>query len=285
MHDTRHLSNPWTLFKIELAKFKSYAVIQFMLGLGVILFPLALISCKELVNDLPPPLPGTSIIYEFPTIWDYQGYLGNWIVFFFFGCTLIFTITSEVNFRTQRQNIISGYTRRNYFVAKLMNLLALAVLATIIYTLSCVIIGCIFTEDWYMGLIFDNNWAIPRFFVMSVGYLSFAMLVAMIFRKNGLAIFFYVAYVLIFEYILRGIQMWFLFKMNPKDTSFDSAFYWPLNVFEDNMPFPLMKLESFLDADMPFNLLLDPKIAFGLSIVYLAGFVALSYRVFLRNDI
>ena len=280
-----HLTNPLTLLKIEYAKFKKYPVINFLFWVGIVLFPSLLIAAKELINDLPDPLPSTAILYEFPTIWDYEGYIGSWLVFFFFGCAIIFSITSEVNFKTQRQNIINGYTRKDYFIAKVLNILVLGAIATIIYVLTCLIIGMIFTEDVYMALAFDNNWAIPRFYVMSVGYMSMAMFFAILFRKNGLALFVYVAYVLIFEYILRGLHIGLLYKMGIPKENWKSAFYWPTNIFEDNMPMPLMKLQDFMDNDMPFNFLLNPWVAFFVSILYIAIFFALSYRSFMKNDI
>lgn len=281
----QHLLNPWTLLKIEYAKFKSYSVINFLFWVAIALFPVLIVAGKELITDLPDPIPSTNILVEFPTVWDYQGYIGNWLVFFFFGCITIFSITSEVNFKTQRQSIINGYTRKEYFLAKLLNVLFLSALVTAVYTLTCLVIGFIFTDDPYLSLAFDNNWAIPRFFIMSLGYMSMAMFFAMVFRRNGLAIFIYVAYVLIFEYILRGLHTFLLFKIGIPKENWKSGFYWPANIFEDNMPMPLMKLQDFIDNDMPFNFLLEPLTAFLVSVLYICIFVGLSYRSFMKNDI
>lgn len=290
-----HLSNPLTLLKIEIEKFRSYTVIQFLFWVGIVLFPVVLLAAQGMVNDLPPPLPGTSIMYEFPTIWDYMGYMGNWLVWFFFGCVIIFTITSEVTFRTERQNIISGYTRKDYFVAKLSNVVALSLLATIVYVLTVVIVGSIYTDDVYLSLILDNNWAIPRFFLMSLGYLSFAALIATIFRKNGLAVFFYMAYALVFEYIIRGLYMGLCFKLDWPD-GMQFAFWAPLNAMEDNMPFPLLRLQQFAqqvasdvgsadDGPFKFRVLLEAGTSAILSIVYTGLFIFLTFRSFVKRDV
>lgn len=288
-----HLLNPITLLKIEYYKFKSYPVVQFLFWLGIILFPVLLLSGSSVVNDLPPPLPGTNMMYEFPTIWDYQGYIGNWLVWFFFGCIIIFSITSEVTFRTQRQNIISGYTRRDYFIAKMMVVLSMSAIATLVYTLSSVIIGYCYTDDPFIALAFDNNYAVIRFFLMSLGYLSFAALVAILFRKNGLAIFIYVAYALIFEYVLRGLAMGLLYKANMVD-KLDYTFWMPLNAIEDNMPFPLLRFENFAQSlaedngeggPFKFRVLMEASTSATLTVFYILLFAFLAYRLFNKKDI
>lgn len=286
-----HLRNPLNLLAIEIEKFRSYTVIQFLFWLGVLLFPIVLLSAQTIVNDMPPPLPGTGIIYQFPTIWDYMGYMGNWLVWFFFGCVVIFTITSEVNFKTERQTIINGYTRRDYFMAKMSNVVALSIVATLVYITTVLVVGSIYTDDVYLSLIFDNNWAIPRFFLMSIGYLSFAALVATVFRKNGLAVFFYVAYALVFEYIIRGLYMGLCYKLDWLD-GMQFAFWAPLNAIEDNMPFPLLKFQQFAQnlsggdgGPFKFRFLIEASTSAILSIVYISLFVGLTFRSFVKRDV
>lgn len=290
-----HLRNPITLLKIEYAKFSSYVVVQFLFWLGIALFPIALLSARSVVEDLPPPLPGTSIMYEFPTIWDYTGYIGNWIVWFFFGCIVIFSVTSEVSFRTQRQNIISGYTRRDYFTAKMATVVALSLIATLVYWLTCMVIGWIYTDDPYLSLALDNNYATMRFFLMSIGYLTFALLIAILFRKNGLAVFIYLAYALIFEYIIRGILMGIMYKTGATSAA-KYTFWTPLNALEDNMPFPLLRFEQFAQqvasdagsgdgGPFTFRVLLESSTVTALSLFYIALFVLAAYRLFATRDI
>ena len=75
--------------------------------------------------------------------------------------------------------------------------------------------------------------------------------------------------------------------MGVPEEKMTSIFYWPANVFEDNMPIPLLKLQNFgpEDFDVPFNFLLDQWLAFGLSLLYIGLFLGLSYRSFMKNDI
>ena len=276
----QHLSQ---LLYTEYLKFKNYAVTSFLFWMGMAMFPLALILLKSSINELPPPLPSTSIIYEFPTIWDYEGYVGNWIVFFFFGCMVIFSVTSETSFRTERQNVLTGYTRQDYYLSKALTVFALSLLATVVYTICCLVFGSINTADVYYGLMFDNNWAMLRFFLMSLGYLSFAMLVGFWFRKSGLALFIYLAYTLVLEYVGRGLTYYLLYKAGIDDKSAIS--WWPLNAIEDNMPFPLFRIENFVkSSDMPFAILMDYKLAAILTMAYSTLFFYLAYRSLVKRD-
>lgn len=241
---------------------------------------------KKFFVELPPPLPNNSVFYEFPTVWEYQGFVGNWLVFFFLGFVMLYLITSEVSNKTMRQNIITGMTRKDYFLGKLYTMIAISLVATIIYVLSSIIIGVIHTEGWDFGLLMDTNKAIIRYFLMCIGYMSFAMLVAFLVRKGGLAIFLYFAYILIIEMILKWAVTFNIFiKMDNVPNSLVN--YWPLNVIEDLMPNPLLRFPTnFMNnSDINFDILLPVNHAIGFSVLYIAVFIALSWWIFNRRDV
>src|SRR5690606_11858160 len=103
-------------------------------------------------------------------------------------------ITSEVGNKTMRQNILTGMTKKSFFVSKLLSIMIMAFVASFLYALSTILIGMVHTDGFDLELIFDNNFAITKFFLLCMGYMSFAMLVAFIIRRGTLAIFFYFFY-------------------------------------------------------------------------------------------
>ena len=74
--------------------------------------------------------------------------------------------TSEVSNKTMRQNILNGFTRKEYFLSKLTIAVLLSLYATAIYTLSSIGIGLVSTDVYDLELVFDNNFAIFRFFLI-----------------------------------------------------------------------------------------------------------------------
>ncbi len=267
-----------TLFKTEIKKFVGNSTVTLLFVLFSTLFPIVILTGKSIMKQVPPPLPSNKVFYEFPTVWDYQGYVGNWLVFFLLGFMILHMFTSEVSYRTMRQNIITGYTKKEYFISKLIVIFALAIIATVLYTVSSTIIGMIHTPGFDMDLVMDTNWAPARFFLMSLGYMSFAFLIANIFRKGGLSMFMYFTYSLMLEPIIKGIHLYLV-----KNSSIN---YWPLNTIEDLMAFPLLRAsQSFINSDYNFDMVHTHTIAFGMSLVYTVLFLILSWKIFSKSDI
>lgn len=266
------------LLNIEYYKFRKNSVAIVLSLLFVLFLPTILLTVKDIFKNVPPPFPSSSIFYEFPTVWDYQGYVGNWLVSFLLGFMMIYFITSEISNRTMRQCIINGWTRHEYWMSKFFLLLMLAAVATILYTLSTLIIGLIHTSDPDIELIMDSNLAVLRFFMMSVGYLSLAMLLATWIRKGTLAILVYFAYVMFVEQIIRGIHLYY-FKHQ-------SVLYYPINIIEDLMPMPILRApDNWLAKEMGFKILLPYWQAGLLTLSLSALFLWLSYRIVTRRDL
>ncbi len=287
------------LLTLEYLKFKSNAVITMLIILFVALFPFIILAAKDMFSNVPPPLPSSAVFFEFPTVWDYQGYVGNWMLYLFVGFIGIFLVTNEVSYRTLRQNIITGLTRTEYFFGKLLTIIVIALGATLLYMLSTIIIGLLHTSGVDFELIFDNNFASSRFFLMSMGYLSFGMMLGFVIRKSGLATFIYLAYILFIEAIIK----WTAFSLlnsdtiksainsdtKPEQISFSNIInYLPMNVIEDLHPNPWLKLpDNFMKVskEVDFDILVPTSMAVIMSILYILLFIFLAYRSFIRRDI
>ena len=267
------------LLKTEYKKFRKNSTVSVLFVVFSALMPFVILAGKsKILRDIPPPFPSNNILFEFPTVWEWQGYVGNWLVFFILGFMVLHMFTSEVSYKTMRQNIITGYTKKEYFTSKMVVIVCLAVLATAIYTLSCLVLGMIHTPGFDFELVFDNNWASTRFFIMSMGYMSFAFLVANLLRRGGLSMFLYFAFALILEPILKGTMLYFLKN--------EAMNYLPLNTIEDNMCMPLFRTSSeFIENEVGVRWVNDLDITMGLSVVYTLLFIWLAWVRFRSSDV
>lgn len=266
------------LVSIEWLKFKNNSIFIAVMGIFTIGFPFLILLGKRIMRDAPPPLPSSNVLFEFPTVWDYQGYMGNWFVSILLGYLMIYMFTSEVSNKTMRQNILTGFTRKEYFLSKLTIAVLLSIYATTIYALSCIGIGLIATDVYDLELVFDNNFAIFRFFLMSMGYLTFSLLIANLVRRGILSILLYLAYIMAVEVIARLI---IIFKFETRIPNFA-----PLNAIEDLMINPLFKFaDPFGEQQLGFQFLLSRPEAIISSTIYLISFVALGWLVFKKKDL
>ena len=271
--------NVINLLRTEWHKFRKNAVISLLGIMFLITMPTVLFIGKEL-KDVPPPLPNNKVFFEFPTTWDYLGYAGNWLVFFFLGLVVIFLISSEVNYKTMRQNVITGYTRKTYFLSKLFSVLVLCVAVTLYYMIIGLVIGFIHTEGATLSSALDNDYALFRFFLMSLGYSSMAFVIAFVLRKSGVSVLFYLTYIMLIEHFLKWVVHFGQIAKN------ETINFYPSNVIEDLMPFPLF---HFADAiprkDLNFSFLLEPMEAGIATCIYIIFFISIAYWNFMRRDI
>lgn len=274
------MHNMLDLLKTEYLKFKRAGVIRMMAILYVIISPIVIIAARDVLKSIPKNVVNVNDFTEFPSIWDYQGYVMSFFVAFLLGYMVLYTITSEVRNKTMRQNILSGYTRKEYFTAKLLIVTALSIMATLYYILTTVIIGALYTEGWDMTLLLDTNWAPIRFFIMCLGHLLFALLIGILLGKGTLSVFVYFSYLLILEPFLRYV-------IHLRIINNSSINYWPLNALEDNMPNPLLRIpDNFLrNNDFNFDVLLDPMHAAIAGTLYCGLFILAAWGIFKRKDL
>ena len=266
------------LLHLEYLKFRNNSVVQVITIFVTVLMPIMILGGDRIFKNLPPPFPSSDELYEFPTIWEYQGYIGSWFVAVLLGFLVIQLYASEKSYRTLRQSIINGLTKEEYFLSKFLSITTISIFATILYYTSCIVIGMVSTDVWDFELMFDNNLAALRFFMMSMAYLGFAFLLSILVGRGTLTLIVYLLTMLVIEPVIRLI---IVFKYLTKAPN-----YAPLNTIEDLFPLPLMRIpEFFAENELKFKYLLDQPIAMALSMVYLVTFYVLAWYIFKKKDI
>jgi len=267
------------LFQLEWLKQKKFIIFRVMILFYLIALPALLLMGKsiELGKNPPPFLASTDIFYVFPTVWLWLGYIGNWLSFFFLGFLAVLMVTNEQNNRTLRQNIITGLSRKEYYLSKVIFIVFLAFCSTLYFTICALTFGFIHTETIYFSTVLKNADYIYRYFLMCMGYMSFGFLLGILIRRTGIALFLYITYIMVLESILRYTQLYF-FKSR-------SMHFYPLNAIEDLIPIPFSEMaEGFIQKN-GFSLFLSPSEAIIASLIYIVLFLFLSYKWLQRIDL
>lgn len=262
--------------KLEYQKFGKNAVITMLISMYMLFLPTLIFIGKE-VKPIPPVLLSNNIFFEFPTVWDWMGFAGNWLVFFCLGFVAVHIITSEVNNKTMRQAIINGQTRTEFFIGKLVVIFSLSLFATVYYILATLLIGWFSTDNPTFGEAMAGWPSMLRYFLMCLGYLSFGLMIGIVIRRSGIAVLTFWSYILFLEPMIRWLG-------HKKIFDNESMNYWPMNAVEDLQPFPFYRFASFIPDTIKFDFLLDYKVAVILTIFYTLLFVALAYWSLLEKD-
>lgn len=168
--------------------------------------------------------------YTFSGVWEN---LGFWTSFFviFLSVLIIIITTNEYQFRTNRQNIIDGWNRLQFYHAKWLVVMVLAVLTTLYVFLLGIVFGISYSSiSDFPGHIIKLFYT----FITALNYYSFGLLIAFLFKRSGIAIGIFFLYNMIIETLLKNLINWKL--------DFKAGNYLPLQASDELLPFPLMDM-------------------------------------------
>lgn len=263
------------LLQLEWMKFRKNSVVQMLLWIFLLFFPSLIFIGKEESFTKNNPFLTSDSFFKFPGVWSWLGYDGNWMIFFALGFLVVYMTSIEISYKTMRQNIITGLTRKQYFLSKVLVVLVFTVLATILYAVLGFAIGWVHTPNPTFEFAMDNDWAIGRYFLMCLGYLSFALLIGFAIKNSGLAVLTYLSYGILIEPMIRWLGHTQIWDGNSRN-------YYPLNAMEDLMPMPLYKAAGYLknleQMVLPYS---HAAIVSAISIVL---FIGLAYYIFVKRD-
>jgi len=215
-------------------------------------------------------MPGSEMLlghpYSFPNVWSTVGWMSSWLLYFP-GMIIIMLMVNEFNFKTHRQNIIDGLSRSQFIGVKIVLALLLAVCITLINILTALYFGSVSPGSFSTeGMV--NIWYI---FLQSVAYIFFALMLAVLFRRSGLAIIIFFLYGLIFEWIITAL-ITFQFKMAPV------GYFLPLQVSDVLLPIPFGKQVMYPHTPAVWILV-------SAILVYIFIYVFFARKKFLHDDL
>jgi len=262
------------LLQIEWLKIKRYRTFWVLVGLFLLLLPLWNYEVAngfiKLGGGKKNGINFLSTAYSFPQVWGNLGFWGSIFITFITILVIIIT-TNEYTFRTNRQNVIDGWTRMQFFHAKI----GMVMLLSLVATLYLFILGVLFGGAYSGSLknVFSDFEQVLYFFLLSVDYLGFGLFIAIWIRKSGLAIGLFLLYSLIIENILKASINHFT------DVPYGNLL--PLQASDELLPFPLMQMaKAMISGGATISMTVYALVAvFWCAVYYFAG-----RAILMRND-
>lgn len=256
------------LLKIEWLKVKAYRTFWLLTGLFVVIVPLILWTWELILknNSQIAAFLGT---FSFPKAWETTAWIGS-MMYPIMGILLIIFLTNENNFRTNRQNIIDGWSRGQYIGAKFGVMLTMAVFMTLVIAVCALFFGLRSGQ----GDPSDGAGMLFYAFVQALDYLALAFFLGVFMRRAGVAIALYVMYAYVFEFFISRL-------IDFKVRAHLGALF-PLECTDRLIPGEI-KLVNELAAQgvKPFEKSTLLMIALG----YICLFSFLAYRRIMRSDL
>lgn len=254
-----------SLLAIEWMKMRRYRTFWILIGFYALLLPLWNYGIGQGVlkiggDDKNGGINLLSQAYAFSSVWQN---LGFWVSIFvlFLSIMVIILTTNEYQFRTNRQNVIDGWSRLQFYHAKWQVVLMLTVF-TVVYT---------FVVGFGLGMYYGDISGFPGSIVhlaytglLALNYYGFALLLALLFKRSGLAIAFFFLYNMIIESLASGLINW------TTKTKYGNLL--PLQASDELLPFPLMDMAKSMMGLKPGP---EPWVYVAVS----AGWIALYYFI------
>ena len=182
------------LLKIEFKKVSNNKTFWILLGLYGLILGSILFGVQKVVNDFMvdagkrAPIPVSKIsLYEFPAIWHNLTYLAGYFKIILAMVIIIF-ITNEYSYRTIRQNIITGLSRWDFLLSKILMTFVISLAATLFLFIIGVILGFANTPDVQVPMMFENLVFIFAYFLELFAFLIFALFLGVLTKRSGFTI-------------------------------------------------------------------------------------------------
>ncbi|MEQ9423408.1 MAG: ABC transporter permease subunit [Cyclobacteriaceae bacterium] len=270
------------LFQVEWLKLKNYKVFWVLIVMyftGVVIVASGVQFFLEFLKSRGAEFDGLdpTIIpfYDFPDVWHNIIYMATFfkVILSFI---VIISITNEISYKTLRQNVIDGLSKKEFLISKFNFIIILSLIATLVLLVIGLVTGMLWSHVQGTRYMFGSLEFVAVYFIETVTFLTFAFLVALLLKKAGFAIVTVFMYTLIFEPVLIVN-----FEHNPFIPGWlaSTAPYWPIKAINNLIRFPYQRY-VFMEVQ-------DTVAIKDLAIVlaWLGIYLTLIYRVLTRKDL
>ncbi len=217
-------------------------------------------------NDMANMLIGNPP-FQFPDVWQTVSYMSSFLLFIP-GLLMIISFTNEYSYKTHRQNIIDGWSRRQFIFVKMALTLVIAIVSTIAVFITALLFGLF---EGGSAFSFEKLEFVGYFFVQALSYSAVALLFGLLFKRSGIAIGVFFLYVVVLENMIAGLLNRYVNNIGR---------FLPIESTDNLIPFPFLR-----NIVNQFSETTDPLLLLGFAAVYLALYFFICMRKFETDDL
>lgn len=217
-------------------------------------------------NDIPDIDLSLKPILQFPDVWQNLTYIAGYFKIIL-ALIVILSVSNEFTYGTARQNIIDGFSRREWLYSKIGLAKILALFSTLLVMLIGLFLGFTQGAEVETANIFTRMDFVLAYFVELTVYFIYALFLALILKRTGISIILLLAYDFILEPILSFSLPDAISDFLPMST-IDNLNTFPFTKYVGNETLEAVSLEQLVWA-----------------IVYGIVFAALSYLILKKKDL
>ena len=126
-------------------------------------------------------------IFNFPFIWHFNSWVAAWLKIFF-AVVIVSIVANEYSYRTLKQNLIDGLSKKEFLTSKFLTVLLFSVASTVFLFVVSLILGLFFSDYKELGIIFSDMQYILAYFLKLVCFFSFCMFLGIWVKRSAFAL-------------------------------------------------------------------------------------------------
>lgn len=145
-------------------------------------------------------------IFNFPYIWHFNTYMAA-IFKFFLLLVIVSMMANEYSYKTLKQNLIDGLSKKEFILSKFYTVIAFALISTVFVFVVSLILGAIYSDFNEIAIIFSDLDYLFAFFIKLLGFFSFGLFLGVLIKRSAFAVAAMIVW-LIVESLIKGYLYW-----------------------------------------------------------------------------
>ena len=145
-------------------------------------------------------------IFNFPYIWHFNTYVAA-ILKFFLLLVIVSMMSNEYSYKTLKQNLIDGLSKKEFILSKFYTVIAFALASTIFVFIISLTLGLIYSDYNEFAIITSDLQYLLAFFLKLVAFFSFGLFLGILVKRSAFAMGALVVWYII-EWIIFGVLGW-----------------------------------------------------------------------------
>lgn len=183
-------------------------------------------------------------IFNFPYIWHFNTYIAA-ILKLFLAIVIVSMVSNEYSYRTLKQNLIDGLSKKEFILSKFLTVLLFAAVSTVFIFFVSLILGLLFSDYKELGIIFSGLQYIGAYFLKLVAFFSFCLFLGVFVKRSAFALGFLIVWQIV-EWLAYGLMKWQIFKDSEIADQVSRIF--PLNAMANLIKEPFSRLGAIQSA-------------------------------------
>ena len=126
-------------------------------------------------------------IFNFPYIWHFNTFIAA-ILKFFLLLVIVSMMSNEYSYKTLKQNLIDGLSKKEFILSKFYTVIAFALISTLFVFVVSLILGLVYSDFDEFSIIVSDLDYLLAFFVKLVGFFSFGLFLGILVKRSAFAV-------------------------------------------------------------------------------------------------